>query len=232
MIHGINDYEKLKVIRPILGDHLCDNQHMPVMHKVTEDMLDLDHAKALNLQNLNNKHNNSDKIVLPFTYDKKILRYWNDPFKYIPVLQTAMAVGTPDYSVYPSMNPIEISHNIYQNRWLGCLWQTYGCRAIPTIAWALPNTFDICFSGVEYGSIVIISTVGCVEHQFEFMQGYDEMMTRINPQLIIVYGKVLSGMYGRFLQYSYTDAFNKESSSYKQLTLFDISPIFERKRGL
>ena len=231
MIHGLNDYEKLKVIRPLLGDHIYDDQNMPVMHKVTEDMIDLEHAVALNLQNLNARHNNTDKLVLPFNYDKDLMRYWNDPLKYIPVLQTAMAVGTPDYSVYSTMNRHEIEHNVYKNRWLGCLWQTYGCVALPTIAWATPDTFDICFSGTEYGTIVIISTVGCTEHLSEFMCGYDEMMVRINPPLVIVYGDMLPGMYGRFLHFKYTDAFNKKATTYKQQTLFEMSPIFERKRG-
>lgn len=231
MIQGLDDYEKLKVIRPLLGDHICDKWGMPIMHRITEDMLDIEHARALNLQNLNGKHNNSDKIVLPFSYDKDMIRYWSDPFKYIPILQTAMAVGTPDFSVYPTMSPYEISHNVYKGRWLGCFWQTYACTAIPTIQWALPDTYDICLSGVEYGSIVMISTVGCADYIGEFMQGYEEMMIRINPQLIIVYGSMLPGMYGRFLHFDYTDGFSKKDSSYKQQTLFEMSLIFEREKG-
>ena len=86
MIHGLDDYEKLKVVRPILGGHICDEYDMPVMHKVTEEMIPIRDARPLNIKNLCVKYNNSDKIVLPFNYDKDILKYWNDPMKYIPAL--------------------------------------------------------------------------------------------------------------------------------------------------
>jgi len=231
MIHGLDEYEKFKVIRPILGNHGVDANHLPVMHKVTEDMININKAVPLNIKNLSAKYNNSDKLVLPFNYDKDILKYWNDPLKYIPVLQTTLAVGTPDYSAYSSMNPNEIQHNVYMNRWLGCLWQDYGVKALPTIPWALPDTYDICFGGVEKGGIVIISTVGASEHLDIFYDGFYAMKETIEPSLIIVYGEMLPDMYGRFVHYSYQEAFNSNRQAYKQMCLFDPTTIFERKRG-
>lgn len=229
MIHGLDDYEKLKVVRPILGDHICDEYDMPVMHKVTEEMIPIRDAKPLNIKNLCVKYNNSDKIVLPFNYDKDILKYWNDPMKYIPALQTTMAAGTPDYSAYVNMNSNEIRHNVYQNRWLGCLWQNYGINAIPTIPWAMPDTYGICFSGIEKGGIVIISTIGCTEHLDIFYDGFYKMKDIIQPSLIIVYGDMMPEMYGRFINYRYKEAFNNNGQAYKQLSLFEASQIFERK---
>lgn len=85
--------------------------------------------------NISDTDRTNDKLVLPFNYDKNLNKFWNDPMKYIPRFQSAMAVGTPDYSVYPSMNPIEIEHNVYMGRWLGCLWQTYGCTVLPGVSW-------------------------------------------------------------------------------------------------
>ena len=231
MIHGLNDYEKFKVLRPVLGNHILDEQDLPVMHKITEEAINISKAVPLNIKNLSAKYDNSDKIVLPFNYDKDILKYWNDPLKYIPTLQTTMAIGTPDYSAYINMNPNEIKHNVYMNRWLGCLWQYYGINAIPTIPWALPDTYDVCFGGVEKGGIVIISTVGCTEHLDIFYDGFEKMKISIEPSLIVVYGDMLPGMYGRFVNYSYSEAFNSNRQAYKQLSLFDSTMIFERKRG-
>jgi hypothetical protein len=202
------------------------------MHKITEDMIDINHAKPLNIKNLSSKYNNFDKIVLPFNYDKDILKYWNSPLKYIPLLQSAMAVGTPDYSVYENMNLNEIRHNVYKNRWLGCLWQDYGINAMPTIPWGTPDTFKICFGGVERGGIVIISTIGCEKNLDLFYHGFYAMQEMIAPSLIIVYGKMLPKMYGRFVNYRYTEAFNKNNQEYKQLCLFEPARIFEIKRGV
>lgn len=231
MIHGLNEYEKFKVIRPDVGNHILDKESLPVMHKITENMIDINHAKPLNIKNLCSKYNNSDKIVLPLNYDKDILKYWNSPLKYIPLLQSAMAVGTPDYSVYENMNLNEIRHNVYQNRWLGCLWQDYGVNAIPTIPWGTSDTFEICFGGVERGSVVIISTVGCDKNLDLFYRGFYAMKEMIAPSLIIVYGDMLPEMYGRFVNYRYTEAFNTNKQEYAQLCLFEPVRIFERKRG-
>lgn len=231
MIHELDDYEKLKVYRPILGDHILDRENLPVMHKVTEDMIDITKAVPLNIKNLSARYDNSDKIALPFNHDKDILKYWNDPMKYIPVLQTTLAAGTPDYSIISSMNPNEVRHNVYKNRWIGCLWQEYGIMALPTIPWSKSDTYDLCFGGVEKSGIVIISTIGCNEQLDVFYDGFYEMQKRLEPSLIIVYGDMLPDMYGRFINYRYQDAFNSNQQAYKQLSMFDPSPIFEIKRG-
>lgn len=125
MIHGLSEEEKFKVIRPMLGEHMLGDYGMPIIHKTDEEMLDIENMEPVGIKNLTTKQDNSKKIVLPFTYDKDLLKYWTDPMKYIPRFQTVMAVGTPDYSIYPTMNINEVRHNVYMNRWLGCLWQTY-----------------------------------------------------------------------------------------------------------
>ena len=229
MIHELDDYEKLKVFRPILGDYILDEKNLPVMHKITEDMIDFTKAVPLNIKNLSARYDNSDKIVLPFNHDKDILKYWNDPMKYIPVLQTTLAVGTPDYSVASFMNPNELNHNVYKNRWLGCLWQEYGVMAIPTIQWSKSDTYDICFGGIEKGGIVIVSTIGCAGQLDVFCDGFHEMQKRLEPSLIIVFGDMLPGMYGRFINYQYQEAFNSNHQAYKQLSMFDSSIIFEKR---
>ena len=55
------------------------------------------------------------------------------------------------------------------------------------------------------------------------------MKNRIVPPLIIVYGNMLEGMTGRFINIKYTEAFNKKNEGYKQLSLFKESNIFERR---
>ena len=229
MIHGLSDEEKFKVIRPILGDHCLDG-NMPTIHRTLENQLNIEDMIPIGIQNLSTKYNNKNKLVLPFNYDKNLNKFWNDPMKYIPRFQSAMAVGTPDYSVYPSMNPIEIEHNVYMGRWLGGLWQTYGCTVLPVVSWWGEDTYDVCFSGIEYESIVIISTIGCSENVEVFMQGFNEMKRRINPPLIIVYGDMIDEMTGRFVNIKYKEAFNSNKTCfYKQLSLFEESNIFVRK---
>jgi hypothetical protein len=233
-MHSLTEEDKFKTIRPILGDHILDND-MPVMHKTSENEIDFENMMPMGIQNLCTMYDNSKKLILPFSYDKDLLKFWNDPLKYIPRLQSAMAVGTPDYSVYPEMNRIEIEHNVYQSRWLGCLWQTYGCKALPVISWWESDTYDICLRGVEEDSIVIVSTVGCSKNLDIFMNGFNEMKKRIKPSLIIVYGDMLDEMTGRFVNIRYKESFSKNKNineEYKQISFLPISNIFERKDGV
>lgn len=229
LIHGLSEEEKFKVIRPLLGNHILDQYSMPVIHRTSEEQVDFENMIPVGIQNLTTKENNSKKLVLPFNYDKNLLKYWKDPMKYIPRFQSVMAIGTPDYSVYPGMNKNEIQHNIFMSRWLGCLWQSYRCIVLPVISWWGEDTYDICFSGIEKNSIVIISTLGCRENQEVFFNGFEEMKNRISPPLIIVYGNMLDGMTGRFINIKYTEAFNKKKQEYEQLSLFKESNIFERR---
>lgn len=225
----LDEYELMKVTRPIFTNQITDEYDMPVMRKVMEEDIDIENALPLNIQNLKKESNNSNKILIPFNYDKRLLKYWNDPLRYIPLFKTVMAIGTPDYSVYQISSKNEIRHNVFMNRWLGCLWQEYGCTAIPTISWSGEETYNICFSGVEAGGIVLISTIGVSTNQQLFLKGFNEMKRRIKPSLIIVVGDMIPGMTGRFINYTYTDCFNKKKEKYYMEKLFDISPIFEIK---
>ena len=84
LIHGLSEEEKFKVIRPLLGDHILDQYNMPVIHRTSEEQIDFENMIPVGIQNLTTKENNSKKLVLPFNYDKNLLKYWNDPMKYIP----------------------------------------------------------------------------------------------------------------------------------------------------
>ena len=57
------------------------------------------------------------------------------------------------------------------------------------------------------------------------------MKKRINPPLIVVFGKMIEGMTGRFINIQYEEAFNKnkKTNNYKQLELFHEPVIFEVK---
>ncbi|MGN0554155.1 MAG: DUF4417 domain-containing protein [Oscillospiraceae bacterium] len=155
-----------------------------------------------------------------------MLSLWNSPLRKIPIFQTYAAVATPDFSLYPSMNYNEIRHNVYMSRWLGKTWQSYGCNIIPTVGWALPDTYDLCLGSIEKGSVVIISTLGCSNYISDFHNEFEEMKKRINPPIIIVVGDMLPGMTGTFINYKYVDGF---VTNYEHLKIEGISNIFTIK---
>ena len=225
MIKGLNDYEKFKVIRPIIGNCEYDNLKMPIIRKIDVGSIDWEKLKAIGVQNASPSNIDKNTLVLMFNFDKKLLALWNDPLKKVGLFQGYAAIATPDYSIYPNMNENEIRHNVYMSRWLGVTWQNFNCVVIPTVGWAKPDTFDICFSGLEYGSVVVVSTIGCKGNSEDFLTGFKEMKSRINPPLIIVFGDMIEGMTGTFLHFGYTESFSKKSC-YEQLYFDGISRVF------
>lgn len=224
MIKGLNDYEKLKVIRPIIGDCSYDHYNMPIIKRTDMASVDWEHLKAIGVQNASPKSMDKNTLVLMFNYDKRLLSLWNDPLKKIGLFQGYAAVASPDFSIYPNMNVNEIQHNVFMSRWLGVTWQNYGCIVLPTVGWATPETYDLCFSGLEYQSVVVISTLGCQNNTEVFLSGFNELKKRINPPLFIVFGDMIEGMTGSFLQFGYTESFNKKDC-YEQLRIEGISRI-------
>ena len=147
----------------------------------------------------------------------------------IALFRTCAAIATPDFSIYPNMNINDIRHNVYMSRWLGCTWQNYGVTVLPTIGWAGKETYEMCFSAVERGTSVIISTLGCQNHIEEFLPGFNAMKQQISPPIIVVVGDMLEGMTGKFLNFKYKDTF---SQKHIQLKLDGFSSAFEIKEAV
>ena len=111
------------------------------------------------------------------------------------------------------MNPHWMEQYVFRNRYLGCLWQYYGVKVIPSIPWDTPDTFDVCFSGVEPGGVVCISTLGVKQNLAVFWTGYED---------------ILSEMSGRFFHIKYTDAFSQKGHP-EQIPLIRMSKVFYRE---
>ena len=69
----------------------------------------------------------------------------------------------------------------------------YGVDVIPTISWSTEESFEWCFDGEPIGGVVAVSSVGTQnsrEKRELFIQGYKEMVRRLQPETIIFYGNV------------------------------------------
>ena len=228
-MRGLSEEKLFGLIRPLLNHHNRDQFHIPIMNKVTEDEMDFSNVQPLNCQNLSVKNNNTRKFILGFSYDDKIERFCKKPLKYIPCLQSAYAVATPDYSLHPQMDIPSYLNQIYKNRWLGCFWQEHGILSLPSVGWTTEGWDDLSFAGLEKGTIVVISTRSSKRDAAFFMRGYNEMIRRIEPPLVVVYGDILPEMKGRFVNFRYEDSFRPKKHPCPQGTLFEVSPIFERR---
>ncbi len=216
----IDFLDKFKVVRPLPDTYKLDKNGMPIVKRSTVSIQTLRDIQYLNVQSLASIRKHKNSLLLFFSYDKILQKYWDNPLKYIPLLQLSKLCCTPDFSIYPGMNKWEMSHNIYKNRWLGCLWQSYGVPVICSVSWADDSTFDVCFSGIEKGSIVAVSTLGCTQvNKSSLICCYKRMMETIKPSLVIVYGTFIDGIFGDIILINYRESFYANAEA-KQLFLF------------
>jgi len=135
----------------------------------------------------------ASKNIHFFVDDYQFIRCWNQPDRYIPIFQKFNSVLSPDFSIYTDMPLAMQIYNHYRKHWLGNYWQLHGMTVYPTISWSTPDSYDWCFDGEPVGGIVAVSSVGTQKNKESkklFLQGYEEMMKRLNPSFVIFYGNV------------------------------------------
>lgn len=137
-----------------------------------------------------------------FIDDYQFLRCWTNPDAYVGMLQRFKCVFTPDFSTYTDF-PIAIQiYNHYRKHWLGAYWQENGVTVIPTISWSSKESFSWCFDGEPIGGCVAVSSVGTQINktaQALFMDGYNEMLDRLQPERIYFYGTIPDGCGGNIV---------------------------------
>lgn len=227
MNNNLTEKQKYKIIRPIFSEHKEDINEMPVIKNDFEDIDDWEQfAKDLVLRNYNNvtaKTNNANTLVIMHKKDENLECFWNDPLKYVGLYSGCKAVSTPAFSVTPKMNRNMINYNVFRNRWIGVTWQGCGLKVIPAMQWCDERTLDLCLSGIEYGTPVLISTIGVKKNTGIFLLGFNKIKTKINPPIFIVFGSFIEGMTGNFVFYKYEDAW-EETKPVEQF-LFEIPKI-------
>ena len=99
--------------------------------------------------------------------DYQFERFWNNPDKYIPLLQQFGAICSPDFSLYSDM-PLAVQLFMhYKKHWLAAYWQAHGIRVIPTLCWCGEQSYDWCFDGEPRNAIVSISSHGTQSDPYE-----------------------------------------------------------------
>ncbi|MGI5897408.1 MAG: DUF4417 domain-containing protein [Oscillospiraceae bacterium] len=143
-----------------------------------------------------------------FLDDYKFEVMWNDPEPRLAKLSQYKGVLSPQFSAYYTM-PISLQiYNIFRSRWCGAYLQSKGLTVIPTVYWGKPQSYWYCFDGIEKGSIVALSTLGVKKEKDFFLQGYNEMLRRIEPKAIICYCDPFSEMKGNIITIDYAQTNN------------------------
>ena len=138
-----------------------------------------------------------------FIDDYQFERVWKQPDVYTSMLKRFQAVCAPDFSLYADFPKALQLYNHYRKHWCGAYWGAHGVTVIPTVCWADRESYSWCFDGDPRGSVVAVGSVGTQnspEARKLFIQGYKEMLRRLQPTKIIFYGMVPDECKGNIVQ--------------------------------
>lgn len=126
-------------------------------------------------------------------FDGKRKGIWANPRNAYNILKHFSGIITPDFSTYQDF-PIALKiYNTYRMRAFG-YWYGSKCEkyVINNLRWGTAETYRFCFDGIQKNSIVAIGTVGGSPFKLldrkRFEDGLEEMIKRLCPHTIIVYG--------------------------------------------
>lgn len=141
--------------------------------------------------------------------DYQFERIWNRPEFYIEKLHDFQCALTPDFSLYMDMPVAMKIWNVYRSRLIGQMMQKAGLEVIPTVSWAEPETFEFCFDGLPHNATLSVSTIGVKEDPKAlevWRAGMDEMINRLKPKRLLVYGGEIEFDYGNIEVIYYENA--------------------------
>lgn len=153
------------------------------------------------------KHNyNPGDVVHFYLYDQLFdgpRGIWNgisnsESFKHgftLDRLKGSTAIITPDFSLYLDMPRAMQIWNIYRSRAIGYYLSKLGYNVIPNVRWTDDESYKYAFDGLEQEMIVSVGTLGCSKERQDIallINGFVEMIKRIRPRLVIVYGPIIN----------------------------------------
>lgn len=137
-----------------------------------------------------------------YLHDKEFSRVLTATTRYLDLLKLYDGVITPDCTMEINQAPCLLQANTYMNRAVGFFLQKNGIPVIPNIRWSDESSFDYCFLGVHPGSIVSVSTHGCIQEKWQreiFRTGLEAMLENIHPRAVLVHGFMPDDFFGQFL---------------------------------
>ena len=141
------------------------------------------------------------KYIHFYMHDREFSRVLSATDHYIDLLKLYDGVITPDCTLLIGQSPCLQQTNTYMNRAVGFYLQKNGIPVIPNIRWSDESSFEYCFLGVPLGSMVCVSTHGCITSREErrmFKTGMSAMLDAIHPKVVLVHGFMPESIFGEF----------------------------------
>lgn len=159
---------------------------------------------------------NKRQYVHFYQHDKEFSVVLTATKRYLDLLKLYDGVITPDCTMMINQSPCLQQTNTYMNRAVGFYLQKNGIPVVPNIRWSDESSFEYCFLGVHKGSMVSVSTHGCIkskEQRRMFKVGLEAMLDAIQPKTVLVHGKMPDEV---FCSFKNQVAFHRYASEFER----------------
>ena len=136
-----------------------------------------------------------DAFICFYTDDYRfdgIKGIWHNKVAVLRVMRHFAGAITPDFSTFLDFPDPLKRYNTYRMRLFGYWLGENGIKVINNVRWGREETWEYCWDGIPYNSIVAIGTVASglrkLENRAVFDRGIREMVQILRPQAILVYG--------------------------------------------
>lgn len=136
-----------------------------------------------------------------FCEDDDFTAVLNNPKQYIRLFRRAKGIIGFDYSIYYDMPVIKQKSQMNDNLSLTFYYGMRNIKIIPNIRYGIESTRDDFLSAIPCNSIIAIGSYGCVhslEEKERFRYFLREMLPRLSPKLVVVYGAMPEDVFGEF----------------------------------
>lgn len=145
--------------------------------------------------------NDFDCWVMFYEHDVNFERLWHNPKQYLAKLKKFKGIISPDFSLYRNMPLCMQMWNTYRGRAIAVWLQNNGVEIIPNVRVNDERTYEFCFDGIEKFKTVAVGTHGCIKNRIDkdyFKDGLAEMVRRLSPRTIIVYGAAPDDIFKKY----------------------------------
>ena len=142
-----------------------------------------------------------DSWIVFYEHDNGFERLWHNPKAYLSKLKKFNGIISPDFSLYRNMPLAMQIWNTYRGRALAAWLQRNGVEIIPNVRFNDERTYEFCFDGIEKFKTVALGTHGCIKRRIDkdyFKDGLAEMVKRLSPRTIIVYGSAPDDIFKKY----------------------------------
>lgn len=136
----------------------------------------------------------TNSIVHFYVDDRRFLRLFRHPEKYLPFLQRCALVIEPDLSQYANM-PFALRYaHAWLNRAMAAWLQSKGVKIVSNVTWSRKDSYEYSIEGRPRNSILAVNCMGIYQHDesmYMWREGYKGVVLPLNPTIIIRYGSCM-----------------------------------------